>query len=55
LNPPFSIRDGGADQSRLPSTSTCVNLLKLPMYKNEALLKEKLLKSIFSGAGFDLS
>ncbi|KAF2734244.1 hypothetical protein EJ04DRAFT_493776 [Polyplosphaeria fusca] len=55
LNPRFSIRDAGSDESRLPSTSTCVNLLKLPMYKNEGLLREKLLYSVFSGAGFDLS
>lgn len=55
LNPRFSIRDAGGDQERLPSTSTCVNLLKLPMYKDEALLREKLLYSVFSGAGFDLS
>jgi ubiquitin-protein ligase E3 C len=55
LNPRFSIRDAGADQQRLPSTSTCVNLLKLPMYRDEELMKEKLLYSVFSGAGFDLS
>jgi ubiquitin-protein ligase E3 C len=55
LNPKFSIRDAGSDQDRLPSTSTCVNLLKLPMYKSESVLKEKLLYSVFSGAGFDLS
>lgn len=55
LNPRFSIRDAGSDQERLPSTSTCVNLLKLPMYRSEAVLKEKLLYSVFSGAGFDLS
>jgi ubiquitin-protein ligase E3 C len=55
LNPNFSIRDSGSDQDRLPSTSTCVNLLKLPMYQNEMVLKEKLLYSVFSGAGFDLS
>ncbi|RAR16485.1 E3 ubiquitin-protein ligase NEDD4 [Stemphylium lycopersici] len=55
LKPRFSIRDAGADQDRLPSTSTCVNLLKLPMYRDEATLKEKLLYSVFSGAGFDLS
>jgi ubiquitin-protein ligase E3 C len=55
LNPRFSIRDAGSDQQRLPSTSTCVNLLKLPMYKDEGLMKEKLLYSVFSGAGFDLS
>jgi ubiquitin-protein ligase E3 C len=55
LNPKFSIRDSGSDQERLPSTSTCVNLLKLPMYKDEKTLREKLLYSVFSGAGFDLS
>ncbi|KAJ4991996.1 E3 ubiquitin-protein ligase (HECT-domain-containing protein) [Stagonosporopsis vannaccii] len=55
LNPRFSIRDGGSDQERLPSTSTCVNLLKLPMYREYNVLKEKLLYSVFSGAGFDLS
>ncbi|KAF1998331.1 hypothetical protein P154DRAFT_524236 [Amniculicola lignicola CBS 123094] len=55
LVPRFSIRDAGSDQSRLPSTSTCVNLMKLPMYKDKGVLKEKLLYSVFSGAGFDLS
>ncbi|KAH7396768.1 hypothetical protein DE146DRAFT_720190 [Phaeosphaeria sp. MPI-PUGE-AT-0046c] len=55
LNPRFSIRDAGSDQQRLPSTSTCVNLLKLPMYRDESVMKEKLLYSVFSGAGFDLS
>ena len=55
LRPKFSIRDGGTDQSRLPSTSTCVNLLKLPRYTSEATLREKLLYAVTSGAGFDLS
>jgi len=55
LNPRFSIRDAGSDEERLPSTSTCVNLLKLPMYRSEEVLREKLLYSVFSGAGFDLS
>ncbi|KAM0439891.1 hypothetical protein ACHAPT_000989 [Fusarium lateritium] len=55
LNPKFSIRDGGTDEDRLPSTSTCVNLLKLPRYKTEATLREKLLYAVTSGAGFDLS
>ena len=41
--------------TRLPSTSTCVNLLKLPLYKDEKTLKEKLLYAVNSGAGFDLS
>ncbi|KAL8710693.1 MAG: hypothetical protein Q9220_004711 [cf. Caloplaca sp. 1 TL-2023] len=55
LNPRFSIRDGGNDQSRLPTTSTCVNLLKLPVYKDGAVLRERLLYSITAGAGFNLS
>ncbi|KAL2147305.1 hypothetical protein VTI28DRAFT_10295 [Corynascus sepedonium] len=55
LSPPFSIRDGGMDQERLPSASTCVNLLKLPQYQSAAVLKRKLLYAVTSGAGFDLS
>lgn len=55
LNPRFSIRDAGDDQTRLPSTSTCVNLLKLPRYSEAETLREKLLYAVNSGAGFDLS
>ncbi|KAL9115077.1 MAG: hypothetical protein Q9227_000871 [Pyrenula ochraceoflavens] len=55
LNPPFSIRDSSGDDARLPSTSTCVNLLKLPRYRDLNTLKAKLLYAVNSGAGFDLS
>ena len=55
LNPRFSIRDSGNDQTRLPTTSTCVNLLKLPIYRSIGVLKERLLYSVNSGAGFNLS
>ena len=55
LNPNFSIRDSGSDQTRLPSTSTCVNLLKLPIYATKEVLREKLLYAINAGAGFNLS
>ena len=55
LNPRFSIRDSGSDQTRLPSTSTCVNLLKLPIYSDIVTLREKLLYAINAGAGFNLS
>ncbi|KPM34046.1 hypothetical protein AK830_g12527 [Neonectria ditissima] len=55
LKPKFSIRDGGTDEERLPSTSTCVNLLKLPRYTSEAILRDKLLYAVTSRAGFDLS
>ncbi|KAL1411472.1 ubiquitin-protein ligase (E3) [Vanrija albida] len=55
LNPGFAIRNGGADVERLPTASSCANLLKLPDYKNERVLRTKLLQAINSGAGFDMS
>jgi len=55
LIPKFCIRDAGGDETRLPTASTCVNLLKLPRYKNESTLRRKLLQALYSGAGFDLS
>lgn len=54
LDPPFCIQNAG-DTDRLPSASTCMNLLKLPAFNDENLLKEKLLYAIQSGAGFELS
>lgn len=55
LNPPFSIRDSSHDVERLPSTSTCANLLKLPLYQDKEQLRKKLLYAINADAGFDLS
>ncbi|BGP20322.1 hypothetical protein JCM10213_002049 [Rhodosporidiobolus nylandii] len=55
LNPLFAIRKSSDDQERLPTSATCVNLLKLPEYTDPANLREKLLYAITSGAGFDLS
>ncbi|MCJ1280739.1 hypothetical protein MMC26_000056 [Xylographa opegraphella] len=55
LNPRFSIRDSGSDQTRLPSSSTCVNLLKLPIYNDTTTLRAKLQYAINAGAGFNLS
>ncbi|KAJ3917427.1 HECT-domain-containing protein [Lentinula edodes] len=55
LVPNFAIRDAGGDQHRLPTSSTCVNLLKLPRYNDERVLRSKLLQAIMSNAGFDLS
>ena len=48
------VLDGGA-QERLPSSSTCINLLKMPPYKSKELLRSKLLFAIRNVAGFDLS
>ena len=45
----------GTDTARLPTSSTCFNLLKLPIYKSKRALREKLLYAIHSGAGFELS
>ena len=42
-------------KARLPTSSTCMNLLKLPKYKSKEMLREKLLYAIESGAGFELS
>ncbi|KAL7750716.1 ubiquitin-protein ligase (E3) [Sorochytrium milnesiophthora] len=55
LNPPLCIRHAGDDTERLPTSSTCLNLLKLPPYADDQTMRDKLLYSIFSGAGFDLS
>jgi len=55
LVPNFAIRYAGPDEERLPTSSTCVNLLKLPPYQTEHLMRSKLLQAITSGAGFDLS
>ncbi|KAJ7471427.1 HECT-domain-containing protein [Mycena galericulata] len=55
LVPNFAIRDAGSDELRLPTSSTCVNLLKLPRYQSEKVLKTKLLQAITANAGFDLS
>lgn len=55
LNPGFAIRNSGTDTGRLPTASSCANLLKLPDYKDEQLLRSKLLQAINSGAGFDMS
>ena len=54
LYPQFSIQKV-PDARRLPSASTCFNLLKLPDYEDKQILKEKLLQAIHSGAGFDFS
>uniref|UniRef100_A0A1B0DFM4 RNA-directed DNA polymerase n=1 Tax=Phlebotomus papatasi TaxID=29031 RepID=A0A1B0DFM4_PHLPP len=54
LDPPFCIQDA-VNTERLPSASTCLNLLKLPPFQNEETLRIKLLYAIDSGSGFELS
>lgn len=40
---------------RLPTSSTCFNLLKLPNYQKKSTLREKLRYAITSNTGFELS
>lgn len=56
LQPPFTVQMVVCDTDlRLPTASTCFNTLKLPSYSSKEVLKERLLTSIRSNAGFDLS
>ncbi|KAI0504427.1 hypothetical protein KFK09_015379 [Dendrobium nobile] len=43
------------DLDRLPTTATCMNLLKLPPYKSIEQMRNKLIYAINADAGFDLS
>eukprot|EP00656_Telonema_subtile_P011398 TRINITY_DN1562_c0_g1_i5.p1 TRINITY_DN1562_c0_g1~~TRINITY_DN1562_c0_g1_i5.p1 ORF type:complete len:431 (+),score=103.84 TRINITY_DN1562_c0_g1_i5:793-2085(+) len=62
MHPPFNISyggeckgDQGGNDARLPSASTCMNLLKLPDYETYYTLREKLHYAITSNSGFGLS
>eukprot|EP01041_Mallomonas_annulata_P005961 gene5961-12031_t len=56
LQPPFTIqRVDCSDDSRLPTSSTCFNVLKLPTYSSQHVLKEKLLLAVRNAGGFNLS
>ncbi|RZC38508.1 ubiquitin-protein ligase E3C [Asbolus verrucosus] len=54
LNPQFCIQSSGSED-RMPTASTCLNLLKIPIIREEELLKNKLLAAIEQQAGFELS
>lgn len=51
----FSIGRRRDPVGRLPTSSTCFNLLKLPNYRKKSTLKEKLRYAINANAGFELS
>ncbi|AQK84323.1 E3 ubiquitin-protein ligase UPL6 [Zea mays] len=60
LEPKFCIQRAGVPgleehADRLPTSATCMNLLKLPPYKSKEQMQTKLLYAINSEAGFDLS
>ena len=54
FNPLICIHSAGHEM-RLPTASTCMNLLKLPVYKDDSSLRKNLLYAINSGSGFELS
>ncbi|RDY09330.1 E3 ubiquitin-protein ligase UPL6 [Mucuna pruriens] len=60
LEPLFCIQRASGNASeesvdRLPTSATCMNLLKLPPYTSKEQLETKLLYAINADAGFDLS
>ena len=57
LIPPLTIQRVGIlrDGDRLPTASTCFNILKLPTYSSEKILRQRLIYAIESGAGFELT
>jgi len=55
LNPGFAIHRV-PEPDRLPTASTCANLLKLPDYRGDmAVLEQKLKQSIVQNTGFNMS
>lgn len=54
LTPSFCIQSAGSED-RMPTASTCLNLLKLPIITHESILRDKLLQAIEQQAGFELS
>lgn len=56
LHPPFTIQYvENPDGEKLPTASTCFNILKLPKYSDKKKLKAKLLLAIKSGSGFHMA
>jgi ubiquitin-protein ligase E3 C len=60
LEPQLCIQMSGSvlsadSRERLPTAATCMNLLKLPPYRDFDEMRSKLLYAITAGAGFELS
>ncbi|EPR59227.1 HECT-domain (ubiquitin-transferase) domain-containing protein [Toxoplasma gondii GT1] len=54
LHPSFTVHRV-PERHRLPTSSTCVNLLKLPPYESKEVLRERLMEAIEGAEGFGLS
>ncbi len=50
----FMIQRNGPDSDRMPSESTCLNILLLPSYSTKEKLQQKLLQAIEASEGFRL-
>lgn len=57
LYPKFTIQRVNLHKGemRLPTSSTCVNLLKLPAYDSKEKMKEKIYQALPSHTGFQMS
>lgn len=56
MQPQFTVSHMDSDRdTKLPTASTCFNILRLPKYSSKAVLKEKMLYAIHSNAGFELA
>lgn len=55
LTPPFCIQMTVTEEGRLPTSATCMNLLKLPPYEDLETMRAKLTYAVNAGCGFELS
>ncbi|PIC44589.1 hypothetical protein B9Z55_004907 [Caenorhabditis nigoni] len=55
MYPKMGILVTSASEEELPTSATCMNLLRIPKYSNRTRLEEKLRYAINSGAGFELA
>lgn len=57
LQPLFTVvkMDCSQPDTMLPTSSTCFNLLRIPPYSSEKVLKEKIMYAIHSNAGFEMA
>ena len=55
LNPKFCIMRGLDQTEDLPTSSTCVNLLKLPVYQTKEILRDKMAIALRECEGFGLA
>ena len=51
----FCIHGAGQYEDRLPTTSTCMKMLKLPEFSDHDMMRAKLLYAIEAESGFKLS